>query len=83
MIRLTYGFLPDYDIFRSIFETQCPQGVYRVRNCHVLGNIDLSCRELYEWLDSQARMLWQDGELRTDKLDIASSILQTLDIEWI
>lgn len=85
MQYLTYGTLPSYEAFEDAFNSNCPKGIFEVRNFRGLdavypnGNVDLSEEDLWETLN-QCADGWQDNH---DLGDFASSALQTLGFEWV
>lgn len=74
---MTYGKLPTFKEFEKAFDEQVDGLTYRIRNDKMMGNADLTVKELWYYL----RLAVRDG---SDKeLDWASAILDTLGFEWI
>lgn len=86
---MTYGQMPDYDVFYDAFEAEVGTGV-RDRYVITAGNSrdkwtrkvegEYVPKELYA-LVRRLTEAWERGDDAAG--DLASSILQTLGIEWI
>jgi len=85
-MRLTYGVLPTYDEFVDAFAGDLGEGgVYQIRNCKRCGNVDLTCDELWEYLNGAVAEFHdaQCDDTQEWAGDWASAVLQTLGIEWV
>lgn len=93
----SYGHVPPADVFEAAFEAVCPEGHYSIR--HGAGRTpdwapasgDYTCAQLYAEV-SRLAVLELSGEVETERMregqedspgSWASSILETLSIEWI
>ena len=79
-ITLTYGQLPtEQQFFYHYDSTVGVNGVYKIRGeTHLAGDYD--AEDLWD-LVTELTNLWHDGD--DDAGTDASSILETLDIEWV
>lgn len=74
---MTYGKLPTFKEFEKAFDEQVDGLTYRIRNDKMMGNVDLTVKELWHYL----KLAVHDGSEKA--LDWASVILDTLGFEWI
>lgn len=80
---MTYGVLPDRDAFYNAFEEECPNGKFRIRNCPMIGNDDLTESQLWEQVQ-KAIDTWNSESSDSEEWgDWASCVLSVLGFEWI
>jgi hypothetical protein len=76
-ISMTYGILPDFELFLNHFDQHVHGTLYKIRNCRKFGNVDLTVFELYRSLEEL------NDSYNEEDLSLASSILSTLGFEWV
>lgn len=95
---MTYGVMPDRDLFTRAFEARCPEGTFSFGNDPYVGTDELTCQQLWDELTSQ-HMTWEAGEHADgcpgdgscggdgcpceDAGSWCSSVLGILGFEWI
>jgi len=91
---LTYGILPEWPTFFEAFIRNV-KGLYRIRlnssssravDKYKLGDGDYTAQELWEAIQEIVNYIPQTPggmEMHEQALDIVSSILSTLEIEWV
>ncbi len=80
---MTYGVLPDRDAFYNAFEEECPNGKFRIRNCPMIGNDDLTESELWNQIKSAVDTWNSESSDSEEWGDWASCVLSVLGFEWI
>jgi hypothetical protein len=79
-MSLTYGVMPDYLSFMAAFYAECPDGIYEVRNCKLVGNSLYTCQELYEQCRNYSP---EEPTSDEEENDWVSRVLERLGIEWV
>lgn len=59
--RMSYGQLPDRDLFDRAFDARCPDGTFSFGNDPYVGNDSLNASELWDQLETQ-HATWEEGE---------------------
>lgn len=81
MYSLTYGRLPTRHVFNDSWKLSFPKegyrAIYRIRNDKIVGDVDWTIDEVHQWIVNAIN----GGDKK--ELDLASSILYTLGIEWV
>jgi hypothetical protein len=80
---MTYGVLPNRDAFSEAFSEECNSGKFRIRNCPMIGNDDLTESELWNQVQNAANAWNNDSEDSEEWGDWASCVLSVLGFEWI
>lgn len=95
---LTYGVMPDRELFDLAFDARCPDGTFSFGNDPYVGNDSLNASELWDQLEAQ-HATWEagehapecpgDGSCRGDGCPCedagswCSAVLGSLGFEWI
>lgn len=74
---MTYGVMPSRKEFAEHYDYYVGEGRYRIRNDRLVGDVDLTERELYDLVKRFGQ------SAKEDKSSLASSIMTTLGFEWI
>lgn len=80
---MTYGVLPNRDAFSEAFSEECLGGKFRIRNCPMIGNDDLTESQLWNRIESAVHAWSNDSEDSEEWGDWASCVLDVLGFEWI
>ena len=83
MITLTFGVVPDMQLFQERFKAACPDGTFSVKNDKFFtGEYDIC--ELFEMIVAACTTEVVDEEYTQEQfLDFCSCVLQSLEIEWV
>lgn len=73
---LTYGTLPDREVFDRAFTRECPTGVY-----HTSDHGDLTADDAWKLVSDGVNRFEATGD--TCETDFAGALLYTLGIEWV
>ena len=93
---MTFGVMPDRELFDRAFDARCPDGTFSFGNDPYVGNAELSASELWAELEAQ-HATWEEGEHNDpctcnasgegcpseDAGSWCSSVLGILGFEWI
>ena len=82
-LSLTYGTLPTLEAFLDAFDVLCPSGRYSIHAGNASGAVadhagTYTAGELFRLVERLSAF-----DVGTDETDLASTILETLGIEWI
>ncbi len=79
---MTYGTLPNRELFDTAFNETCPDGTFEISNDKELGTVKLDCEQTWELIERGIAELDKHG-IGCHTTDLAGAVLYMLGIEWV